>query len=126
MWQDGIRFKNLRYSHLLLTQSMGEEFTIRYDPRDLSSIWVYEEEGKLLCKAVSADLLESEMGLSDLMAKNARTKKELKKKIKEKNAAADAFVKDEDRKQAPAPEATSTDNVLKLKLRKHFHEKRIQ
>ena len=127
MWQEGIRFKNRRYSDLLLTQSIGQEFTIRYDPRDLSSIWVYEEEGKLLCKAISADSLESEMELSGLMAKNARTKKELKKKIKEKNAAADAFVKAEEvRKEPPAPETTSTDNVVKLKLRKHFHEKRIQ
>ena len=126
MWQEGIRFKNRRYSHLLLTQSMGQEFTIRYDPRDLSSIWVYEEEGKLLCKAGSADLLESEMEPGEMIANNARTKKELKKKIKDKNAKADSYVTTEEgRKEAPVPQTTSTDNVVKLKLRKHFHEKRI-
>lgn len=125
MWRDGIRFKNRRYSHLLLTEANGQEFTIRYDPRDPSIIWVYDE-GKLLCKAGSADLLESEMELSDLMEKNARTKKELKKKIREKNAVADAYVQAERRqKQAPVTETPPTDNVVKLKLRKHFHEKRI-
>jgi putative transposase len=127
MWQEGIRVNNRRYSHLLLTQSIGQEFTIRYDPRDLSSIWVYEEEGKLLCKAGSADLLESEMESGEMIANNARTKKELKKKIKDKNAVADAFVAtQEGRKETPASETTSTGNVVKLKLRKHFHEKRIQ
>lgn len=125
MWQDGIRFKTRRYSHLLLTQSIGQEFTVRYDPRDLSSIWIYEDEGKLLCKAVSADLLESEMEPGDLIAKNSRIKKELKKKIKDKNTAADAFVNAEEKflKEAPAPEMITTGNVVKLKLRKHFHEK---
>jgi putative transposase len=127
MWQDGIRFKNRRYSHLLLSQSNGQEFTIRYDPRDLSTIWVYEEEGKLLCKAGSADLLESEMEPGDLIANNSRTKKELKKKIKVKNAVADAYVAaEEGRKEASVPETALSDNVVKLKLRKHFHEKRIQ
>lgn len=128
MWQEGIHFKNRRYSHLLLTQAIGEEFTIRYDPRDLSNIWVYQEEGKLLCKAGSADLLESEMEPGDLIAKNSRIKKELKKKIKDKNTAADAFVSTGEKvlKEAPAPETHSTDNVVKLKLRKHFHEKTNQ
>lgn len=127
MWQDGIRFKNRRYSHLLLTESNGQEFTIRYDPRDLSNIWVYEEEGKLLCKAGSADLLESEMEPGDLIAKNSRIKKELKKKIKAKNDLAQAYVTGGDgRTEALVPEMPVTDNVVKLKLRKHFHEKRIQ
>lgn len=127
MWPEGIRFKNRRYSHLLLTQAHGEEFTIRFDPRDLSSIWVYEQEGKLLCKAVDADSVASEEELSDVMARNARTKKELKTKIKRKNAAADDFIAEEDRsKQATAPETINNDNVVKLKLRKHFHEKRNQ
>lgn len=127
MWPEGIRFKNRRYSHLLLTQAHGEEFTIRFDPRDLSSIWVYEQEGKFLCKAVDADLVGSEQKLSDVMARNARTKRELKTKIKKKKATANEFVADEDNhKQAPVPEAACTNNVVKLKLRKHFHEKRIQ
>lgn len=127
MWPEGIRFKNRRYSHLLLTQSHGEEFTIRFDPRDLSSIWVYEQEGKLLCKAVDADLVASEQDVSDVMARNARTKRELKTAIKKRNAAANEFVSgEEDRKQPPVPEVENTNNVVKLKLRKHFHEKRSQ
>lgn len=127
MWPEGIRFKNRRYSHLLLTQAHGEEFTIRFDPRDLSSIWVYEQEGKLLCKAVDADLVGSEQELSDVMARNARTKRELKTKINKKTATAKEFVAEDDsRKQAQAPVAACPDNVVKLKLRKHFHEKRVQ
>ncbi|MDQ5935321.1 MAG: Integrase catalytic protein, partial [Cyanobacteriota bacterium erpe_2018_sw_21hr_WHONDRS-SW48-000092_B_bin.40] len=65
--------------------------------------------------------------LSDVMARNARTKKELKTKIKRKNAAADDFIAEEDRsKQATALETINNDNVVKFKLRKHFHEKRNQ
>jgi putative transposase len=127
MWPEGIRFNNTRYSHILLTQAHGEEFSIRYDPRDLSSIWVYEQEGKLLCKAVEADLVASERDISDVMARNARTKRELKTTIKKKNTAANEFVSSEEgSKSAAVPEVANTSNVVKLKLRKHFYEKRIQ
>jgi putative transposase len=48
---DGLRFDNKRYGDELLTESVGEEFDIRYDPRDLSHIWVYGKSGNLVCKA---------------------------------------------------------------------------
>lgn len=125
MWPEGIRFKHRRYSHLLLTQAHGEEFTIRFDPRDLSSIWVYEQEGKLLCKATDADLFESEQDVSHVMERNAKTKKNLKAEIKKKNTAAKDFIAgDEACKNLPVEEPAN--RAVKLKLRKHFHEKRIQ
>ena len=125
MWQDGIRFKNRRYSDLVLIQSIGEEFTIRYDPRDLSTILIYEDEGKLLCRAGSADVLESEMGTSEVMANNARVKRELKKQIKQRTTKASAYVQEEEASKPVSTTEAKPPAVLQIKLRKHFHEKRI-
>ena len=33
---------------MLLNRAVGQEFTIRYDPRDPTFIWVYAEEDTLL------------------------------------------------------------------------------
>lgn len=38
--QDGIRFQGLRYSDLTLAAYIGEDVTIRYDPRDMAELRV--------------------------------------------------------------------------------------
>src|SRR5207245_2842984 len=49
--QDGIHFQGLRYLDLTLAAYVGETVTIRYDPRDLAEIRVYEHD-RFLCRAV--------------------------------------------------------------------------
>lgn len=48
--QDGIRFQRLRYLDLTLAGYVGEDVTIRYDPRDMAEIRVYHQE-QFVCRA---------------------------------------------------------------------------
>lgn len=125
MWNEGIRFNNRIYSDMVLNGAVGQEFTIRYDPRDLTFIWVYAEEDKLLCRASCAELTGVEEDNEQIFEERASIKKRLKKQVSKRKSKADTFV------GLPPPVAEKTEseaphvgNVVKLKLRKHFHEKR--
>ena len=48
--RDGIRFEGLRYLDLTWAAYIGEQVTIRYDPRDLVEIQVYYRQ-RFLCRA---------------------------------------------------------------------------
>ena len=52
---DGIHFHSFRYLSLTLAAYVGEDVTIRYDPRDMGEIRVFYRD-KFLCRAISADL----------------------------------------------------------------------
>ena len=53
--RDGIHCHGLRYLALTLTAYVGEEVTVRYDPRDLAEIRVFHRN-ESLCVAVSPEL----------------------------------------------------------------------
>ena len=53
--QDGLRFQSLRYIDPTLAAYVGEDVTIRYDPRDMAEIRVYHQE-RFLCRAVCQEL----------------------------------------------------------------------
>lgn len=53
--RDGIRCHGLRYLALTLAAFVGEEVTVRYDPRDLAEIRRFHQ-GEFLCEAVSPEL----------------------------------------------------------------------
>lgn len=125
MWNEGIRFNNRIYSDMLLNRAVGQEFTIRYDPRDPTFIWVYAEEDTLLCKAACAELTGVEEDHDQIFEERASIKKGLKKQVAKKRSNADAFVGLPPLvAEKTESEAPSVGNIVKLKLRKHFHEKR--
>lgn len=70
--RDGIRCHGLRYLDLTLAAYVGEQVTVRYDPRDLAEIRVFHK-GEFLCRAVSPDLAAATITLKDLQtARNRR------------------------------------------------------
>ena len=75
--RDGIRCHGLRYFSLTLAAYVGEEVTIRYDPRDLAEIRVFHQ-GKFLCVAVSPELAAASISLKDLQAARNRRRRELR------------------------------------------------
>ena len=124
MHRDGLRVFCQRYTHELLTESIGQEFDIRYDPRDLTSIWVYGSAGALVCKAETAGIHPTKKETGELIEKRQSTKKRLKKELVEKVAAAAGFVS----KAAPTADRNSDQNSNSVgpttkRLRKHFHER---
>ena len=55
--RDGIHFQGLRYLSLTLAAYVGEEATIRFDPRDMGEICVFYQD-RFLCRAISAETRE--------------------------------------------------------------------
>lgn len=87
--RDGISFSGLRYYHPNLCAYVGTIITIRFDPADLAEIWVYDEDEKLICKAVCGELENSDTTYNDLKKLRTKRKKELKKAIRTKLSIAE-------------------------------------
>lgn len=126
MWRDGIRFNKRRYSDLLLSESVGVEFSIRYDPRDLSCIWVYGEEGRRFCKATCAELTGEKLDSAEIISTRTNIRRDLKTKVRGKRLVGDAALSglDADQERDRGREAVSGDaREPARRLRKHFYER---
>lgn len=72
--RDGIRFSGFRYFDVGLTGYVGEDVTIRFDPRDLSQILVYSNNS-LICRANCFELSGKTVTLKDVrQARNHEAK----------------------------------------------------
>jgi putative transposase len=86
--RDGIRFMTFRYFDLPLSKYVKEEVSIRYDPRDMSEIFVYAD-GKFVCKAFCKELEGKETSLREIKIERARRKKEVKAAVLERQKLAE-------------------------------------
>jgi putative transposase len=91
--RDGIRFASTRYVSPVLAAYVGENVTVRYDPRDAGEIRVYFND-EFLCRAIAPELASESITLEQLQ--NARTKRrrELKQQLRERRSLADALPTD--------------------------------
>lgn len=72
--RDGIRFSGFRYFDVSLSGYIGEDVTIRYDPRDLGFIHVYSENS-LVCRAACFELSGKTVTLKEVQqARNHESK----------------------------------------------------
>jgi putative transposase len=62
--RDGIHFQSLRYLSLTLAAYVGEDVTIRFDPRDMGEIRVFHRD-RFLCRAISSELAGETIPLRD-------------------------------------------------------------
>jgi putative transposase len=70
--RDGIHFQGLRYLSPTLAPYVGIAVTIRYDPRDITEIRVYDRD-TFVCTAVDPDHQSLTVSLKDIQAaRNAR------------------------------------------------------
>ncbi|HZM68399.1 MAG TPA: Mu transposase C-terminal domain-containing protein [Nakamurella sp.] len=86
--RDGIRCHGLRYLSLTLAAYVGEQVTIRYDPRDLAEIRVFHQ-GAFLCRAVSPELAATSISLKDLQAARNRRRRELRRELTSRRSLVD-------------------------------------
>jgi putative transposase len=84
--QDGIRFQGLRYLDLTLAGYVGEDVTIRYDPRDMAEIRVYHQE-QFICRAVCQEIAEQTLSLKEIIAARRQRRKELREQLSSREAA---------------------------------------
>src|SRR5258708_24378155 len=74
--RDGIHFQGLRYLSLTLAAYVGEDVTIRFDPRDMGEIRVFYKD-RFLCPAVSAELAGETIPLRDILRVRNQPRREL-------------------------------------------------
>lgn len=84
--QDGIRFQGLRYLDLTLAGYVGEDVTVRYDPRDMAEIRVYHQE-QFVCRAVCQEIAEQTLSLKEIITARRQRRKELREQLSSREAA---------------------------------------
>lgn len=109
--RDGIRCHGLRYFSLTLAAFVGEEVTVRYDPRDLAEIRVFHH-GVFLCRAVSPDIAAVSISLKDLQAARNQRRRELRQQLVSRRSLVDILTHPETAAADPSggadPDGTKT------------------
>lgn len=108
--QDGIRFQGFRYLDLTLAAYVGEQVTIRYDPRDMAEIRVYHQN-TFVCRAVCQELAEQTISLKEIIQTRNRRRRQLREQLSERHTAVDLLLEvhrdalpaDEPEPAAPSP-----------------------
>ncbi|WP_231497417.1 MULTISPECIES: Mu transposase C-terminal domain-containing protein [Micrococcaceae] len=81
--RDGIHFQGQRYLSPTLAPFVGQTVTIRYDPRDISEIRVYDHD-TFVCVAVDEDHPNLRLSLRDIEAARRARRKELRRTINDR------------------------------------------
>jgi putative transposase len=89
--QDGVRFQSLRYIDPTLAAYVGEDVTIRYDPRDMAEIRVYHQE-RFLCRAVCQELAGETVSLKDIIRARRQRTRELRQQLAVRQSLIDQLV----------------------------------
>jgi putative transposase len=98
--RDGIHFQSLRYLSLTLAAYVGEEVTIRFDPRGMGEIRVFHRD-RFLCRAISAELAGETIPLRDIIRARNRRRKDLRSILHDRQKMVDTLLQ---LKQGPALE----------------------
>ena len=96
--RDGIHFQGQRYLAPTLAPFVGHTITIRYDPRDISEIRVYDRD-TFVCVAVDEEHPNLRLSLRDIEAARRARRRELRHIINERIPA--VAVREEPRDEAP-------------------------
>jgi putative transposase len=91
MRRDGIRFRGLRYLSLTLAAYVGEEVTIRFDPRDMGEIRVFYQD-RFLCPAVSAELASETIPLRNIIRVRNQRRRELSSVFQDRQRVVDSLM----------------------------------
>src|SRR5450755_3015323 len=114
--RDGIHFQGLRYSHTTLASYVGDDVTIRYDPRDLSEIRVFDRN-KFLCRAISEEHAGEAVTLKDIQAARRAHRRSLRSTINERVARVVDFLPVQPQKPQAEEPKSSPRGQRRTKLR---------
>jgi putative transposase len=111
--QDGIRFQGLRYHDLTLAAYIGEDVTIRYDPRDMAEIRVFHQH-RFVCRAVCQDVAGQTIALKDIVQARNERRRQLRGGLKERAAVVERLLAVHQPEPTP-PVPTSDTSTPRLK-----------
>ena len=83
--RDGIHFQGMRYVSPTLAGFVGRPVVIRYDPRDITEIRVFDHD-QFLCTAVDQDHHAKQVSLKDVQAARNARRRALRRGINERIA----------------------------------------
>lgn len=83
--RDGIRFQGLRYISPTLAGYVGRSVVIRYDPRDITEIRVFDHD-EFVCKAVNQEHHDEKVSLKEIQAARNARRRALRASINERIA----------------------------------------
>lgn len=89
--RDGVRFETFTYFDLELSKYVKQQVSIRFDPRDMSHIYIYADGG-FVCKAGCKELEGKEVSRSELIRERANRKKQVKDAVTERQQLAKEHV----------------------------------
>ncbi len=89
--RDGIRFQTFTYFDLELSKYVKQKVSIRYDPTDISQIYVYAD-GALVCKPGCRELDGANTDLRGILRERAIRKKEVKDAVTERQQLANRYL----------------------------------
>jgi putative transposase len=124
--QDGIHFQGFRYIDLTLAAYVGEDVTIRYDPRDMAEVRVYFGES-FVCRAINPELAGETVALKDIIRARNRRRRELRATLAEREATVEALLRLRRGEDAdPAPLFAELDGAstppARPRLKSYFNE----
>lgn len=111
--RDGIRFQGLRYVSPTLAGYVGRSVVVRYDPRDITEIRVFDHD-EFLCKAVNQEHHDQKIGLKEIQAARNARRRALRQGINERIAVVAAHTTE----SPPATEEPAPAPRRKLKVYK--------
>lgn len=88
---DGIHFQSLRYLAPVLAAYVGEDVTIRYDPRDLAEIRVFHQD-RYLTRAICPQLAGTAVSLKDMTAARNARRRELSGTLRQRTSVVDRLL----------------------------------
>jgi putative transposase len=118
--QDGIHFQGRHYLDTTLAAYVGEDVTIRYDPRDLAEIRVFYKEA-FLCRAICSELAGQKITLKEIIQARNERRKLVRQGIDERLAVVEQFIA----VHQPAPPLPPADPVAPPptpRLKRYFNE----
>ncbi|WP_246410304.1 transposase family protein [Granulicella aggregans] len=89
--RDGIHFQGFRYISLTLAAYVGEDVTVRFDPRDMAEIRVFFKD-RFLCRAISAEIAGETVALRDIVRVRNSRRRELKSILDSRQKTVDALL----------------------------------
>lgn len=111
--RDGIRFQGLRYVSPTLAGYVGRPVVIRYDPRDITEIRVFDHD-EFLCKAVNQEHQAHKIGLKEIQAARNARRRALRQGINERIAVVAAHTTEEPPTAEPPAPAPAPRRKLKV------------
>lgn len=118
--QDGTHFQGLRYLDLTLAAYVGEDVTIRYDPRDLAEIRVYHQS-RFLCRAICHELAGQTISLKEIVQAPSECRRQLRGQLTER-AAVVAQLLAVHQPQTPSSEPTPAPPADVPRLKRYENE----